>query len=160
MHDMREMIDTRGRLISPERLKEPLQLPALQFKTIQNEPMELGKLRNTLLCVSSSALGLESLSAVIKEALQNDRSILCIHLLHGYLRYSLFYYPLRRHLRAQEQTDNAILRGPVDVFRELGVLNAYGGYAFWISKSGNITWRSSGGLTIPELKDFQNTVAC
>lgn len=152
IHDMREMIDTRGRLLKPEMVNIAV-LP-LALTTIRNELIQLQHLRNTLLCVSSSALGLESLSAVMKEANSN---ILNIHLLNGYLRYSVFYFPLKRHLlnNTKPLEKDVILRGPQDTLRDLGVLNTYGGYAFWISKQGNITWRSSGGLTIRELEEFK-----
>jgi len=152
---MREMIDTRGRLIGPERLQSPLPVPSIRIKTIQNKVISLPELKSTLLCISSSALGFDSLSAVIQAA--KDHNLLNIHMLNGYLRYGLLYYPLKRHL-LKDSRNNAIMKGPNDAFRDLGVLNTYGGYAFWISKKGDITWRSSGGLTVQEVQDFSSQI--
>lgn len=156
IHDMREMIDTKGRLTKPELLETPMAIPDMLVNTIGNERLQLKDVRSTLLCVSSSALGFESIGAVIKVA--EEKPVINIHLLQGLLRYSLFYYPLKRHLLLSPHT-SAILKGPQDALRELGVLNTYGGYAFWISKKGNITWRSSGGLHAQELEAFRQLIS-
>ena len=159
IREMREMIDTRGRLFPPQFLTELVSVPSLNLKSIHNEDIFLpDSSKDSLICLSGSALGLQSLSAII-ERMRKKRPIIQIHLLNGRLRYTLLknftVYNLKRSNESRSfKFKQIVMRGPVEEFCQLGAENGYGGYAFLVNSSGLIYWKSSGGLLPSELEQI------
>ena len=156
---MREMIDTRGRLFAPHFLTEPLPVPPLNIQTVHNEDIFLPEeSKDSLVCLSGSALGLESISSII-ERVKGKKRIIKIHLLNGYLRYHLLknftLYNLKKSIEnGSSESKQVLMRGPAREFHQLGMENGYGGYAFLVNPSGLIYWKSSGGLFPHELEQI------
>jgi hypothetical protein len=156
---MREMIDTRGRLFPPRFMENPISVPSIHLQMINGESLFLPESsRNSLICVSGSALGLESLSGIIAK-LKEKKQIINIHLLNGFFRYHLLKGLTTLNLKRSENVDSnklkqVVLRGPRPELQQLGVENSYGGYAFLVNSLGEIYWKSSGGLFPSELEQI------
>jgi hypothetical protein len=156
---MREMIDTRGRLFAPHFLTEHLPVPPLNLKTVHNEEIFLpNESKDSLVCLSGSALGLESISAII-ERIKGKKKIIKIQLLIGHLRYLFLkkftLYNLKKSIESESsESKQVLMKGPAREFFQLGMENGYGGYAFLVNSLGHIYWKSSGGLFPHELEQI------
>jgi hypothetical protein len=142
IHDIRQMMDTRGRLLTPTVVQPgTLRFPAAEV-------------RHKLVLFTASTLASESLSAM-QHAVAPPK-VLTIHVLHG-----LKYYLFRPFLKVGHSPTNWIWRGPLgDAFHDgLGIKNSYGGYAFLVDGDGFVRWSSSGGLSMDELRTFEHVAS-